>query len=441
MDKPAEIPPPAQAAHAAQAATPPGEVRLAELQALPFTKLLGMAEGLQLKASPDRSRHQVILDILKHHAQKGDRLLADGILEINAENYGFLRWTQYNFRPCAEDVYVAPALLKKYFLRPGNRITGCLRTARDKEKFMALDTVETIEGRPAAAWTETKHFDNLTPLFPTERIILENTARNSMSARAMDLITPLGRGQRGLIVAPPRTGKTMLLKEIALAIRANSPEIRVIMLLIDERPEEVTDLKRSVDADIFSSSFDESPARHVQVAELVIERAKRLLEIGEHVVILLDSITRLSRGYNNLQPQKGRTMSGGVEAKALMKPKKFFGAARNVEEGGSLTILASALTDTGSRMDEVIFEEFKGTGNMELHLDRSLVERRVYPAIHVLNSGTRRDELLYHPDELARIHILRRKLAELPAVEAMEVLLNYLKATKTNAELLMAGLR
>jgi transcription termination factor Rho len=257
----------------------------------------------------------------------------------------------------------------------------------------------------------------------------------------MDLITPLGRGQRGLIVAPPRTGKTILLKDIAQAIRANYPEIHVILLLIDERPEEVTDLRRTVDADIFSSNFDENPARHIQVAELVGERAKRLLEIKQHVVILLDSITRLSRGYNNLQPLKGRTMSGGVEAKALMKPKKFFGAARNVEEGGSLTILATALVDTGSRADELIFEEFKGTGNMELHLDRSLVEKRIYPAIQILNSATRREELLYHPDELARIHVLRRQLAELPAVEAMEVLLNNLKATKTNVELLMAGLR
>ena len=435
MDNSADIP------GTGQAGAGQVEIRLDDLQAMPFAQLLKLAEGLRLKASPDRSRHQIILDVLKHHALKGDRVRADGILEINAENYGFLRWTRYNLRPCAEDAYVSPALVKKYFLRAGNRVTGWLRAAREKEKFMALETVESIEGRPAETWTETKHFDNLTPLFPTDRIILENLDRNSLSARAMDLITPLGRGQRGLIVAPPRTGKTILLKDIAQAIRANSPEIRVIMLLIDERPEEVTDIKRTVDADIFSSSFDENPARHVQVAELVSERAKRLLEIKEHVVILLDSITRLSRGYNNLQPVKGRTMSGGVEAKALMKPKKFFGAARNVEEGGSLTILATALVDTGSRMDEVIFEEFKGTGNMELHLDRALVEKRIYPAIQVLNSGTRREDLLYHPDELERIHILRRRLAELPPVEAMEILLNNLKATRSNAELLMAGLR
>lgn len=417
------------------------EIRLLDLQTTPFSQLLKRAESLSLKSTPDRSRHQLILDILKYHALNGDRLFADGILEMTAENYGFLRWTNYNFRAGPEDVYVPAALVKKYFLRAGNRIAGYLRLARDKEKFMALDEVVSIEGKPVESWTETKHFDNLTPLFPTHRIILENPSIKSLSARAVDLITPLGRGQRGLIVAPPRTGKTILLKDIARSIRANSPESHVILLLVDERPEEVTDLRRSIDADVFSSTFDESPTRHVQVAELVSERAKRLVELNKHVVILLDSITRLARGYNALQPTKGRTMSGGVETKALLKPKKFFGAARNVEEGGSLTILATALIETESRMDEVIFEEFKGTGNMELHLDRSLVEKRVYPAIHVLNSATRREELLYHPDELARIHILRRQLAELPPVEAMEVLLNNLKATQSNAELLLAGLR
>jgi transcription termination factor Rho len=417
------------------------EVCLNGLQTLPFAELLNRAESLNLRASPDRSRHQIILDILKYHAQNGSRILADGVLEITAENHGFLRWPHYNFRPCPEDVYVPATLLKKYFLRAGNRVAGSLRSPRDKEKFMALDQVGTIEGHASESWTEPKLFDNLTPLFPTERIILENTARNSLSARAVDLICPLGRGQRGLIVAPPRTGKTILLKDIAQAIRANSPESHVILLLIDERPEEVTDLRRSVDAEIFSSNFDESPSRHVQVAELVSERARRLVELKKHVVILLDSITRLARGYNALQSLKGRTMSGGVESKALMKPKKFFGAARNVEEGGSLTILATALIETESRMDEVIFEEFKGTGNMELHLDRSLVEKRIFPAIQILNSATRREELLYHPDELERIHVLRRMLAELPPVEAMEVLLNNLKATKTNTELLLAGLR
>lgn len=408
---------------------------------MPFAQLLERAASLNLRANPERTRHQIILDILKQQGQDGARLFADGILEISAENHGFLRWPRYNFRPCPEDVYVSPALMKRFFLRSGNRVAGFLRCPREKEKFMALDEITSIEGQPVGTWTELKHFDHLTPMFPNERIILENPAIHSLSARAVDLIAPLGRGQRGLIVAPPRTGKTILLKEIAQAIRANSPESHVILLLIDERPEEVTDLRRSIDADIFSSTFDESPTRHVQVAELVGERAKRLLEMKKHVVILLDSITRLARGYNALQPGKGRTMSGGVESKALMKPKKFFGAARNVEEGGSLTILATALTETESRMDQVIFEEFKGTGNMELHLDRGIVEHRIFPAIQILNSATRREELLYHPDELERIHILRRQLAELPTVEAMEVLLNNLRATKSNAELLLAGLR
>ena len=332
-------------------------------------------------------------------------------------------------------------LVKKFFLRNGQRVAGRLRSPRDREKFMAVDEITEIEGSPPRTWTELKDFEDLTPLFPNERIILENPKRHSLTARAVDLITPLGRGQRALIVAPPRTGKTILLKDIAQAIIANSPESHVILLLIDERPEEVTDLRRSVDTDIFSSTFDESPARHVQVAELVSDRAKRLVEMKKHVVILLDSITRMARGYNALQPGKGRTMSGGVESKALLKPKKFFSAARNVEEGGSLTIIATALVETESRMDEVIFEEFKGTGNMELHLDRSLVEKRVFPAIQILNSGTRREELLYHPDELERIQIMRRQLAEMPPVEAMEVLLQNLTATKSNAELLLSGLR
>jgi transcription termination factor Rho len=306
---------------------------------------------------------------------------------------------------------------------------------------MALDQVMGIEGIPVEAWQEPKHFDQLTALFPDRRILLENQKTKSVSARAVDLIAPLGRGQRGLIVAAPRTGKTILLKEIAMAIRANAPEVHLIVLLVDERPEEVTDLKQCLDCEIFSSTFDEPPTRHVQVAELVSERAKRLVELKKDVVILLDSITRLARGYNALQPGKGRIMSGGVEAKALLKPKKFFGAARNVEEGGSLTILATALVETESRMDDVIFEEFKGTGNMELHLDRTLVEKRVYPAIHILKSGTRRDDLLYHPDEFQRVSMLRKKLAQLPAIEAMEVFLQNLKATRSNAELLLTALR
>jgi transcription termination factor Rho len=326
-------------------------------------------------------------------------------------------------------------------LQAGHRVAGRIRPARDREKFLALDVVHSIEGIATEAWSIPKPFDSLTATFPTERIILENSVTRSIIARAVDLITPLGRGQRALIVAPPRTGKTILLKEIAQSIRASSPESHVIMLLVDERPEEVTDLRRSVDCEIFSSTFDESPARHIQVAELVSERARRLVELGRNVIILLDSITRLARGYNAMQPGKGRIMSGGVESKALAKPKKFFSSARKVEEGGSLTIIATALIETESRMDQVIFEEFKGTGNMELHLDRGLAEQRLFPAIHILNSGTRREELLYHPDEFERVTLLRRALAELPSGEAMEVLLANLKATRTNAELLLSGLR
>jgi transcription termination factor Rho len=304
-----------------------------------------------------------------------------------------------------------------------------------------LDPIISIEDQPTDEWKVPTAFDNLTPLFPEGRIMLENDSPDSVCVRAVDLLTPLGRGQRGLIVAAPRVGKTILLKEIAKAIRVNHPEIVLIILLVDERPEEVTDLQREVDCDVYNSTFDENSRRHVEVAELVLERAKRLVEKRKDVVVLLDSITRLARGYNSLQTGKGRTMSGGVEAKALLKPKKFFGAARNCEEGGSLTILATALVDTGSKMDQVIFEEFKGTGNMELHLDRSLVEKRLYPAIHCMQSATRREDLLYHPEEWERVQLLRKAMAALPPIEAMEKLIENLNATKTNAELLLSGLR
>jgi transcription termination factor Rho len=346
-----------------------------------------------------------------------------------------------NFLPVPEDVGVPRGTTQEFRFKAGQQIAGTLRLPREREKIIMLDQVITIEGIPAEEWQEPTLFDNLTPLFPEERIMLENTKTESISARAVDLLTPLGKGQRGLIVAAPRVGKTILLKEIAKALRINHPEIVLILLLVDERPEEVTDLQREIDCQIYNSTFDENSQRHVQVAELVLERAKRLVEQKKDVVLLLDSITRLARGYNSLQPGKGRTMSGGVEAKALLKPKKFFGSARNVEEGGSLTILATALVDTGSKMDQVIFEEFKGTGNMELHLDRSLVEKRLYPAIHVQQSATRREELLYHPEEWERVKVLRKAMAALPPIEAMEMLIGNLQATKTNAELLLSGLR
>jgi transcription termination factor Rho len=419
----------------------PPQLAVDDLHLLTTPGLLGRAREFNLRINPERTRHQIIFDLLRFYADRGVTILADGILEMTSESHGFLRWPRCNFRPGPEDAYVAAGYIKRYGLQNGNRVVGRLRAPRDREKFITLDEIQAIEGIPVESWSPPKNFDSLTAMFPNERIVLESTFTHSLSARAVDLITPLGRGQRALIVSPPRAGKTILLKEIAQAIRASSPESHVIMLLVDERPEEVTDLKRSVDADIFSSTFDESPSRHIQVAELVSDRAKRIVEMKKHVVILLDSITRLARGYNALQPSKGRTMSGGVESKALMKPKKFFSSARNIEEGGSLTIIATALVETESRMDELIFEEFKGTGNMELHLDRGLAEKRIFPAIHILNSGTRREELLYHPDEFARVAILRRQLAELPIYEAMEVLLENLKATKTNAELLLAGLR
>jgi transcription termination factor Rho len=416
-------------------------LELDQLHRLPHTELVNLAREFNLRISQERTRHQFTFDLLKAYGARGIKLRAEGMLELSNEAYGFLRWERYNFTPCPEDVYVPASILKRYGLRAGVKIKATIRVPRDKEKFMALEEVVSVEGIPIEQWTEPKQFDQLTALFPDRRILLENSQTKSVSARAVDLIAPLGRGQRGLIVAPPRAGKTILLKDIAMAIRANSPEVHLILLLVDERPEEVTDLRRSLDCEIFSSTFDETPTRHVQVAELVSERAKRLVELRKDVVILLDSITRLARGYNSLQPGRGRIMSGGVESKALLKPKRFFGSARNCEEGGSLTILATALIETESRMDEVIFEEFKGTGNMELHLDRTLLEKRIFPSIHILKSGTRRDELLYHPDEFARITILRKKLAQLPAIEAMEVLLNMVKATKTNAELLLSALR
>jgi transcription termination factor Rho len=424
------------------AAPAPEEVRVDDLHAAPLARLNDLANQLRLRYNPERSRHSLIFEILRAYSQMGVTMTAEGVLELVPEgSHGFLRWPRYNFRPGPDDVFVSQNWVKQYGLRNGQLLSVRLRGPRDRERCMAVGEVLAIEGVLPAEWREPKAFDLLTAQFPTQRIILENNVTKAVSVRAVDLVAPLGRGQRALIVAAPRVGKTILMRDIAQGIRATSPETRVILLLIDERPEEVTDLRRTVDAEIYCSTFDETAPRHVQVAELVSDRAKRLVELGQHVVILLDSLTRLSRGYNNLQSGKGRIMSGGVDAKALLKPKKFFGAARNVEEGGSLTIVATALVGTESRMDEVIFEEFKGTGNMELHLDRVLAEKRVFPAIHILNSGTRREELLYHPDELRRVHILRKQLAQLPAVEAMEVLLQQLRNTRTNAELLLTGLR
>jgi transcription termination factor Rho len=419
----------------------PRQIWIDELHSEPLAQLIERANALHLRLNPDKTRHHIVFELLKAYAMRGVELFADGVLELAPQGSGFLRWSCYNFRSLPQDVYVSANVERQYFLRAGNRLTCSIRPPRDREKFMALDKVISIEGIPVESWKETKQFDHLTALHPTERIVLENQKSRSITGRAIDIIAPLGRGQRGLIVAPPRTGKTVLLKDIAQSILANSPETHLIMLLVDERPEEVTDFRRSVNCEIYSSTFDESPQRHTGVAELVSERAKRLVELHRHVVILLDSITRLSRGYNNLQGNRGRTMSGGVDSKALVKPKKFFSSARNTEEGGSLTILATALIETNSRMDDLIFEEYKGTGNMEIRLDRGLADKRIFPAINFLQSATRRDELLYHPQEFDRISILRRQLAALPALEATEVLIHALQATKSNAELLLTGLR
>jgi transcription termination factor Rho len=424
---------------AATTASAPRELSINELEKT--EDLLRVARDFNLQLHPARTRHHHIVDIARAALGQGAIVTAEGFLDQPGDSSGLLRYPELNFLPVPEDIFVPRAAIELYRLRPGQKLNGKLRLPRDREKGLVLDDVLTIEGQPAEKWKQPTDFEKLTPQFPQGRIMLENPKTNSICARGVDLIAPLGRGQRGLIVAPPRVGKTILLKEIAKAIRVNHPEIVLILLLVDERPEEVTDLEREIDCQIYHSNFDESVQRHVQVAELVLERAKRLVEMNKDVVILLDSLTRLSRGYNNLQPSKGRIMSGGVEAKALVKPKKFFGSARNVEEGGSLTILATALTETGSRMDELIFEEFKGTGNMELHLDRALQEKRLYPAIHPLLSATRREDLLYHPEEWERVQELRKAMAALPPIEAMEKLIDNMNATKTNAELLLSGLK
>jgi transcription termination factor Rho len=423
-------------------AMPPSEpLDLVELQDMTPAALHEMFRRFDLQPHPGRARHQLIVDLIRHAVARGEQVQTSGWLEQPKDGPAMLRSPRLNFLPLPEDAGVQQQLIRQFNLRPGQALAGTVRLPRDREKGLMLDRIFSIEGQPAQEWQAPTVFDSLTPLFPEGRIMLENNSPDSVCVRAVDLLTPLGRGQRGLIVAPPRVGKTILLKQIAKAIRMNHPDLVLIILLVDERPEEVTDLRREVDCQIYSSTFDEPPTRHVQVAELVSERAKRLVEQKKDVVLLLDSMTRLARGYNSLMRGKGRTMSGGVDAKALLKPKRFFGCARNVEEGGSLTILATALIETGSRMDEVIFEEFKGTGNMELHLDRSLVEKRLYPAIHILQSGTRREDLLYHPEEWERVQLLRKAMAALPPLEAMEQLIKNLHATKSNAELLLAGLR
>ena len=401
-------------------------------------QLLTLADSNNLPVYRDASRHQLAFDLARDHVKKGGILIAEGILEF-APDTPMIRWAQFNFQPTPCDLTFPIPFLRQYGLRPGLRVKGTVRM--QSERKLTLETLTEIEGVSAETWESPTEFDKLTAMFPNRRIYLEQAGKNNTTARAVDLIAPLGMGQRGLIVAPPRVGKTMMLKSLALAIQDNHPDVHLMLLLVDERPEEVTDLRRSLTCDIFSSTFDEPTSRHVQVAEMVSERSKRLVELKKDVVILVDSITRLSRGYNNNTKGKGRTMSGGVDSAALARPKKFFGSARNVEEGGSLTILATALVETHSRMDDLIFEEYKGTGNMEIYLDRSIMEQRIFPAIHITKSGTRREELLYHPDEYERIVELRKQLMEIPAAEAMQILCLNMETTKSNAELLLGGLK
>lgn len=410
---------------------------LNELQKKKMPELTTMANELGVEGVGRLNKHDLIFEILRANTEKSGLMYGGGVLEVLPDGFGFLRTPEYSYMPCPEDIYMSPSQIRRFSLRTGDTVMGQIRQPREKERFFALLKVESLNGDPPESKRDCVPFENLTPLFPEQRLILE-TEPQELSMRAVDLVTPIGRGQRGLIVAAPRTGKTVLLQKIANSITTNNDDINLIVLLIDERPEEVTDMKRSVEGEVVHSTFDERPERHVQVAEMVIEKAKRQVEHGRHVVILLDSITRLARAYNTVEPHSGRILSGGVDANALHKPKRFFGAARNIDEGGSLTIIATALVETGSRMDEVIFEEFKGTGNMELNLDRHLVDKRVFPAINIEKSGTRREELLLHPDELDRIWQLRRVLNDVSPVEAMELLMGKLKKTQNNVEFLMS---
>nr|WP_307260028.1 transcription termination factor Rho [Oligosphaera ethanolica] len=401
-------------------------------------ELTQQALELNLEGVGTLSRHDLLFEILRvNNAEKNGIMKGGGVIEVMSDGYGFLRSPNSSYLSCPEDIYMSPSQIRRFSLRTGDTVVGLIRQPREKERFFAMLKVQTVNGDAPERKKAMMPFETLIPFFPTQRLMLER-AQDELSTRIIDLVTPVGRGQRGLIVAAPRTGKTVILQKIANSITANNNDIELIVLLIDERPEEVTDMKRMVKGEVVSSTFDEPPDRHVQVAEMVIEKAKRQVEHGRHVVILLDSITRLARAYNTIEPHSGRILSGGVDANALHKPKRFFGAARNIEHAGSLTILATALVDTGSRMDEVIFEEFKGTGNMELHLDRHLVDKRIYPAINIEQSGTRREELLVHPDELERIWALRRALSGIPITEAMEMLINKVKKTKNNIEFLLS---
>ena len=406
-----------------------------ELQSQKIGDLTKFAQELEIEEFAGLSKQELILSILEAHNKKEGIMQARGVLEVLKEGYGFLRSPDFNYLPGPDDIYVSPSQIKRFGLRTGHQVNGEIRPPKQKERFYALLKLESVNEHPAEEVKKTTLFDNFTPLYPEEKFNLE-VDKKDMSTRIMDLISPIGKGQRGLIVAQPKTGKTILLQKIANAIRTNHPNTKLLILLIDERPEEVTDMKRSVDAEVVSSTFDEPPGRHVSVADMVIQKARRLVEFGDDVVILLDSLTRLGRAHNAVIPHSGKILSGGVDANALRKPKQFFGAARNTEESGSLTIIATALIDTGSRMDDVIFEEFKGTGNMELVLDRRLSDRRIFPSFDLVRSGTRKEELLLDKKTLARMYILRKLLNEMNTIESMEFLQERIKRTKTNEEFL-----
>jgi transcription termination factor Rho len=429
---------PQQGERPPQGEKPPAQtISLSAMKEMSISALTKIAKDLDIAGSTGMRKQELIFEILRVRAEKSGNIFSEGVLETLPDGFGFLRAPDYNYLPGPDDIYVSPSQIRKFDLHTGDTVSGVIRPPKDGERYFALIKVEAINFEPPEKTKEKIFFENLTPLYPQEQIKLETDSEN-LSGRVMDLLAPLGKGQRGLIVAPPRTGKTMLLQSIANSITRNHPEVYLIVLLIDERPEEVTDMQRSVKGEVISSTFDEPAQRHVQVAEMVIEKAKRLVEHKKDVVILLDSITRLARAYNTIVPASGKVLSGGVDSNALQRPKRFFGAARNIEEGGSLTIIATALVDTGSRMDEVIFEEFKGTGNSEIHLDRKLTDRRVFPSIDITKSGTRKEELLLPKDDLNRVWVLRKVLTPLSPTEAMELLLSKMGKTKANSDFLAA---
>ena len=408
---------------------------IGKLKSLKISELNKIAKDMKVNNISGLKKQDLIFKVLQAQTEKSGLIFGEGVLETLPDGFGFLRSPNYNYLPCPDDIYISPSQIKKFSMRTGDTVSGQIRPPKEGEKYFALLKVEAVNFESPESARDKILFDNLTPIYPNERYVLEADKKDN-TTRIMDLLTPIGKGQRGTIVAPPYSGKTIIMQKVANSIAENSPDTIIIVLLIDERPEEVTDMERSVRGEVVSSTFDEPAERHVQVAEMVLEKAKRLVEHKKDVVILLDSITRLARAYNTVVPHSGKILSGGVDSNALHKPKRFFGAARNIEEGGSLTIIATALIDTGSRMDEVIFEEFKGTGNMELQLDRNLFQRRIYPAIDIKRSNTRKEELLLEEKKLQRIWIMRKVLNELNSVEAMELLLNKISKTKTNEEFL-----